>query len=98
MARIGPNVKWAGPIIVTGEDEPGETPDIRDILLPTDVVIVKVREMCKNRMQCSLEPEKLVCDSFIAILQMGESTILSRHRSEKISINQRVSEIAGGEK
>jgi hypothetical protein len=44
MERIGATVRWAGPIIVTGEAEPGETPDIRDILLLTDVVIVKVRK------------------------------------------------------
>ena len=69
MARIGEKVRWAGPIIVTGETAPGETPDIRDILLPTSVVIVKVRE--------DVQP-----DAVLAIAEQIGLRLLYRHPAD----------------
>jgi cell wall-associated protease len=40
MAATGSAVRWAGPVVVTGEV--GATADVRDLLIPTNVVIVKV--------------------------------------------------------
>ena len=73
MAKIGASVRWAGPIIVTGEAEPGETPDIRDILLPTNVVIVKVRK--------DVQP-----DAVLAIAERIGLRLLYRHPADGLKV------------
>jgi Subtilase family len=42
MAATGSAVRWAGPVVVTGDV--GDTADVRDLLIPTNVVIVKALE------------------------------------------------------
>lgn len=42
MAATGSAVRWAGPVVVTGDV--GDTADVRDLLIPTTVVIVKALE------------------------------------------------------
>ena len=44
MTTTGAAVRWAAPVVVTGQVDGGAAADTRDILLPTNVVIVKVRE------------------------------------------------------
>jgi hypothetical protein len=44
MARLGAKVRLAAPVVATGETDRGGTAGIRDILLPTNVVIVKFHE------------------------------------------------------
>jgi hypothetical protein len=42
IATTGKAVRWAGPVVVTGEALNGNTADTRELLLPTNVVIAKV--------------------------------------------------------
>ena len=42
LATTGTSVRWAGPVVLTGEVDGGGAADIREILLPTNVVIAKV--------------------------------------------------------
>jgi hypothetical protein len=42
IATTGAAVRWAGPIVLTGEALNGNTADTRELLLPTNVVIAKV--------------------------------------------------------
>ena len=44
MATNGSAVRWAAPVVVTGQVDGGETAHTRDLLLPTNVVIAKVRK------------------------------------------------------
>ena len=44
MATNGSAVRWAAPVVVTGQVDGGDTARTRDLLLPTNVVIAKVRK------------------------------------------------------
>src|SRR3546814_10298963 len=44
MAKAGEAVQWAGPVVRTKSINDAEPKDRGDILIPTDVVIVKIHE------------------------------------------------------
>src|SRR3546814_9977260 len=58
MAKAGEAVQWAGPVVRTKSINDAEPKDRGDILIPTDVVIVKIHEDVAQARALELAEEK----------------------------------------
>src|SRR3546814_7310330 len=59
MAKAGEAVQWAGPVVRTKSINDAEPKDRGDILIPTDVVIVKIHEDVAQARAMELAEEKI---------------------------------------
>src|SRR3546814_17170795 len=60
MAKAGEAVQWAGPVVRTKPINDAEPKDRGDILIPTDVVIVKIHEDVAHARAMELAEENVL--------------------------------------